>query len=101
MFGRSMMLRACGTCVGLFAIASLSVAASAGREYSPAAVPAKPGLKCLIDTGERGTGKPIVVYTNHDGYARFHAVRPSSDTDVKLLILECADEKGNVSSYPA
>src|ERR1700693_6311806 len=53
------------------------------KVYTPASVHALPGLQCqLYPTGsEPSTG--LEVYTNDDGYARFHAVRAAAGDGVQ------------------
>jgi hypothetical protein len=69
------------------------------KAYTPASVHALPGLQCqLYPTGsEPSTG--LEVYTNDDGYARFHAVRAAAGDGVQQLTMDCTDSAGQFSTY--
>jgi len=86
--------------LALLAFSSLGSAASE-REYSAVAVRAKPDLKCTLDTGETQVSKPITLYSNDDGYVRFHAVRATAPDDVRSVTINCVDPVGHRSSYVA
>lgn len=77
-----------------------AVRADAAASYEPASVRAAPGLQCnLYPTGEDATSG-VPVFTDDDGYARFHAVRPSGTYAVTELTLDCKDAAGKPSTYP-
>jgi hypothetical protein len=72
---------------------------SAISEFSPASVKAAPDLRCTLHPpGSPSTGIP--VFTDADGYARFHAVRPSAGSAAETLTLSCTDPAGGAVSYP-
>lgn len=69
------------------------------KSFEPAAVFAKPGLTCKVHpTGD--AAKPVTVYTDSDGYARFYAVRAAAGDAVRELTMDCTDEAGKLSKYP-
>jgi hypothetical protein len=72
---------------------------SAISKFSPASVKAAPGLRwSLHPPGSPSTGIP--VFTDADGYARFHAVRPNVGSVGETLVLSCTDSAGGAVSYP-
>jgi hypothetical protein len=72
---------------------------SAISEFSPASVRAAPDLRCTLHPpGSPSMGIP--VFTDADGYARFHAVRPSAGSGAEALTLSCTDPAGGAVSYP-
>jgi hypothetical protein len=90
---------ALAVCLGaLFAPKALAQAAMQ-KSYEAASIHAQPGLQCkLFPTGSEPS-KGIAVYTDDDGYARFHAVRAEAGGAVKSLTLDCTDSAGKSSSY--
>jgi len=66
------------------------------KRFLPASVKAAPNLKCKLHEAGRDAGTGITVYTDADGYARFHAVRENQGQ----MKLTCTDEAGQISSYP-
>jgi hypothetical protein len=72
---------------------------SAISEFSPASVKAARDLRCTLHPpASPSTGIP--VFTDADGYARFHAVRPSPGSTAETLTLSCTDAAGGAVSYP-
>jgi hypothetical protein len=68
-------------------------------EFSPASVKAARDLRCTLHPpGSPSTGIP--VFTDTDGYARFHAVRPSAGSADETLTLSCTDPAGGAVSFP-
>jgi Peptidase A4 family len=67
------------------------------KRFLPAAVKAEPNVKCKLHEEGREPGSGITVYTDADGYARFHAVRGGQGETERLT---CTDEAGHTSSYP-
>jgi hypothetical protein len=65
--------------------------------FLPASVKAAPNLKCKLHGAGREPRSGITVYTDADGYARFHAVRGGNGQAEQLT---CTDEAGHTSSYP-
>ena len=49
------------------------------KSYTPASVRALPGLKCSLYPAGAAPSKGLTVFTDDDGYARFHAVRASDE----------------------
>ena len=71
------------------------------KTYTPASVRALPGLQCKVYPAESASSAAITVFTDDDGYARFHAVRAAAGDKVQRLTLDCTDSDGNFSSYSA
>lgn len=70
----------------------------AGQKLIPASVKAAPDLRCTLrPKGDQTNGIP--VFTDNDGYARFHAVKVSSGSPRQLQTLTCTDEGGRASAY--
>ena len=87
-------------CLGaLFAITVDAQSTASKKSYVPASVHALPGLQCkLYPTGsDPSSGLP--VFTDDDGYARFHAVPASAGDEVNMLTLDCTDSAGKTYSY--
>ncbi len=87
-------------CLGaLFAITVDAQSTASKKSYVPASVRALPELQCkLYPTGsDPSSGLP--VFTDDDGYARFHAVRASAGDEVHMLTLDCTDSAGKTYSY--
>jgi len=69
------------------------------NHYSEASVYALPQLQCkLHPTGDRTT-KPLNVFTDDDGYARFYAVQATSIDAVHNYTLDCEDSAGKPHYY--
>jgi hypothetical protein len=62
--------------------------------YAPASVLTLPGLKCTLHPEGETAAAALTVFSDNDGYVRFHAVRPTADGAVQRLTLECADAAG-------
>jgi len=71
------------------------------RSYTPASVRALPGLQCRIYAEGSAPSTGLTVFTDDDGYARFHAVRVSAAERVQRLTLACSDSAGKSSVYSA
>ncbi len=71
------------------------------KSYAPASIQALPGLQCLIypEGAEPSTG--LTLFTDDDGYARFHAVRAAAGDKVQRLTLDCKDSDGRPFLYSA
>lgn len=70
------------------------------RRFEPASILARPGLTCTLQSvGNQDRTMVLHLATDHDGYARFHAVRATAVDAVQQLILGCIDAAGNSSSY--
>ena len=68
-------------------------------EFLPASVKAAPDLRCTLHP----PGSPVAgipVFTDADGYARFHAVRQPPGSAAERLTLSCTDPAGGAVSYP-
>jgi hypothetical protein len=71
-----------------------------GKRYEAASVRALPDLECKLYPAGGSTAAAVPVFTDDDGYARFHAVRPKAESDVRQLTMDCVDRGGKASSYP-
>ncbi len=80
---------------------SLGVVANlvAQTAYAPASIAASPGLQCKIYPAGGTPSSGITVFTDDDGYARFHAVRAGAGHPVQRLTLDCTNSAGKSSSY--
>jgi hypothetical protein len=81
-------------------ISATSGETMAASSYRAAAVLAKPGLQCNLapENGLSPSGA-VAVSTDHDGFARFYAVRATPQDAVQRLTLSCKDASGAASSY--
>jgi tectonin-like protein len=70
------------------------------KTYAPAAVLAMAGLQCQLYPEGGTPSKGLTVYSDDDGYARFHAVHATSKDPVQRLYLDCSDSAGKSYSYP-
>src|SRR5580700_6260327 len=61
------------------------------RSYAPASVQASPELQCLIYPEGGAPSAGLTVFTDDDGYARFHAVRAAQGDKIQRLTLDCKD----------
>jgi Fungal fucose-specific lectin len=77
--------------------ASPSASVAAAKSFLPASVKAAPNLKCTLHAPGSAPASGLTVFTDADGYARFHAVRAGSGGQSKMLT--CSDEAGRTSSY--
>ncbi|MGP0074464.1 MAG: G1 family glutamic endopeptidase [Bryobacteraceae bacterium] len=69
------------------------------RSYEPASVRALAGLQCLIYPEGSTPSAGLTVFTDDDGYARFHAVRQTAADKVQRLTLDCKDSAGRPSVF--
>ncbi len=69
------------------------------KSYTPAAVYASPGLECTLYPTGSAPSAGLPVYTDDDGYARFHAVRAVAGDAVHQLNMDCTDSAGHSSFY--
>ncbi|MGD0136563.1 MAG: tectonin domain-containing protein [Bryobacteraceae bacterium] len=71
------------------------------RHYEPASFFAQPDLQCKVYPAGSANSqtRTITVFTNDDGYARFHAVRATGSGDVQRLAADCTDSAGVSHSY--
>ena len=92
---RSIM--AAGTCLAL--LMAGTAAGQAKRSYTPASVHALPGLQCRVYPEGSAPSAGLTVFTDDDGYARFHAVRVAAGEKVHRLTLDCKDSDGKASVY--
>jgi hypothetical protein len=76
-----------------------SIPVAEKKAFVPASVLAAPGLQCKLYPFGGDPAKGINVFTDDDGYARFHAVRATAADTVRLLTLACEDQAGKVSTY--
>jgi hypothetical protein len=71
------------------------------KSFTPASVRALPGLKCTVYSAGTEPSKGLAVFTDDDGFARFHAVRAAAGDAVQRLTLDCRDSDGTLSSFSA
>ncbi len=81
---------------------TLLIAATAfgQKSFTPASVFAAPELQCTVYPAGSDSSTGVPVFTNDDGYARFHALRAGEGDAVKELTLSCKDSVGTPSTYP-
>lgn len=72
---------------------------AAKKVFAAAAVHAAPGLTCKLHSPGSPASSDLPIYTDADGYARFHAVRATGGGAAPNLVLNCTDKAGNASSY--
>ena len=65
-----------------------------------ASVHAQPGLSCKLLSAGASPSAGIPVYTDDDGYARFHALRVAAGSPDRRQILDCTDGDGKRSTFP-
>jgi hypothetical protein len=71
------------------------------RSFHPASVRALPGLECQLYPEGSVPSKGVTVFTDDDGYARFHAVRAAASDKIQRLALSCKDSEGGSSAFSA
>jgi hypothetical protein len=69
------------------------------RSYVPASFSAQPGLQCKIHSAGGVPSTAITVFTDDDGYARFHAVRTTANDPAHSLTADCWNSAGKSFSY--
>src|SRR5579884_2850341 len=72
---------------------SSASAVKPARRYAPASVRALPDLECKLYPVDNPSAA-VPVFTDDDGFARFHAVRPTAKEDVRQMTLSCQDAAG-------
>jgi hypothetical protein len=97
---------AAGTCLALLmAVTAIgqdrphSIPGAPKNSYDAASVRALPGLQCLIYPESGSPSAGLSVFTDDDGYARFHAVRQTAADKVQRLTLDCKDSAGRPSVF--
>src|SRR5579872_4603948 len=75
------------------------IPAPAMKEFVPASLPAEPGLQCKLYATGTVPEKGIPVSTDHDGFARFYAVRATTSDTVQRLKLDCTNSDGKAYAY--
>lgn len=68
------------------------------RVFTPASFLALPELRCKI-YAPATTSASITVFSDHDGYVRFHAVKATSADAIQRLNMDCTDNAGKSYSY--
>jgi hypothetical protein len=76
-----------------------SIPGAPKNSYDAASVRALPGLQCLIYPESGSPSAGLSVFTDDDGYARFHAVRQTAADKVQRLTLDCKDSAGRPSVF--
>jgi hypothetical protein len=71
------------------------------KSFAPASIQALPGLQCKLYPTGSDASAGLVVFTDDDGYARFHPVRVAPRAAVQPLTMDCPDSHGSFSSYLA
>jgi hypothetical protein len=69
------------------------------KSFVPASFSAMPDLQCKLYPEGGTASKGLTVFTDDDGYARFHAVRATANDAVQRLALDCANSAGKSYSY--
>lgn len=69
------------------------------KSFTPASVHALPGLQCKLYPTGSDASLGLAVFTDDDGYARFHAVRVAAGDAVQSLTMDCTDSEGRFSTY--
>ncbi len=69
------------------------------RSFAPASFSALPELQCKLYPEGGTASKGLTVFTDDDGYARFHAVRATASDVVQRLALDCRNSTGKPYSY--
>jgi hypothetical protein len=78
---------------------SASATAGSKRTFAPASVRALPRLQCKLHSAGSAPSAGVAVFTDDDGYARFHAVRPGAGDAIQQFSLDCTDTAGRPSSW--
>lgn len=81
-------------------VSTASASAAPKKRYTAASVRALPGLQCKVYPAGSSPAAAVTVFTDDDGYARFHAVRAAAEDDVQQLTMDCTDPTGQTASYP-
>ena len=81
--------------------AAHSISSAPKRSFNPASVRALPGLECQLYPEGSLPSKGVTVFTDDDGYARFHAVRTAASDKIQRLALDCKDSDGRSSAFSA
>jgi len=68
-------------------------------KFQPASVQAQPDLKCILYPSGGLPSSGLAVYTDEDGYARFHAIPASGKAEGKQLTLNCTNTAGKPFRY--
>ncbi len=92
-----------GSCLAILMAAASQGQESAAlkRSFHPASVRALPGLECQLYPEGSVPSKGVTVFTDDDGYARFHAVRAAASDKIQRLALSCKDSGGRSSAFSA
>ena len=69
------------------------------KAFVPASISALPELQCKLYPEGGEPAKALTIFTNDDGYARFHAVRATASDAVQRLALDCTNSAGRAYSY--
>jgi hypothetical protein len=73
--------------------------ASENASFIPASIHALPGLQCKLHPAGSAPSAGVSVFTDDDGYARFHAVKTTASDAVQILKLDCTDSGGVARTY--
>lgn len=79
--------------------APVAAPARADGSLLRAAVHAKAGLFCKLVSKGGPLSAGVPVYTDDDGYARFHAARTPENSANRYQVLDCVDEKRTPSTF--
>jgi hypothetical protein len=69
------------------------------KVFAPASFSALPELQCKLYPEGSDTSKALTIFTDDDGYARFHALRATASDAVQRLALDCTNYAGKSYSY--
>jgi hypothetical protein len=76
-----------------------AIASAPKKSFTPASFAAQPDLQCQVYPPGSKSSQGITVFTNDDGYARFHAVRATASDSVQRLAADCINSAGVSYSY--
>ncbi len=97
---RFLIAGALAVCFGaLCAISVCAQSTASEKSYIPASVHALPGLQCKVYPKGSDPSSGLPVFTDDDGYARFHAVRAAAGDEVQQLTLDCTDSAGETYHF--
>ena len=94
-----------GLCLSVFCARSAgaqihpTVVYPVATTYALASFHAMPDLQCRLYPSGTAPSKGITVFTDDDGYARFHAVRATTRNSVTQLTLDCKDAAEKPQAY--
>jgi hypothetical protein len=73
--------------------------AQTAPHYVPASAHALPNSQCSLYAKGAPPSSGIPVFTDEQGVARFHVVRPARPDSVRQLTLDCTDSAGSTATF--